>query len=106
MFTDAVDNIINEAMHQYAKHGKENTSESLRILIQAPKILGQTILPPIILDIGLSKSDGQTYCVILGWYVWNTPNISLPEIASKLLSLEDALNELYDDDEEDSEDSS
>lgn len=107
LFNEAIDTILQEAMHQYASTSIEDKPQSMSILINAPKVLGVTLVPPIILNIGMINTDGHTYALLLGWYVWQLPADDLSDVLSKLLSLEELLNEYYEDeeDEDDQQDS-
>lgn len=104
LFDAAADIIIHEAMQKYASMHIENEPQSMRILIHAPKISGITLMPPIILDVGMINVAGHTYALLLGWYTWEIPEDNLPDVLSKLLSLEEYLNEQYSDLEDENED--
>ena len=103
LFNEAIDTIVEEAMQQYAATSTDDTPQSMSILISAPKVLGVTVMPPIIINIGMVNTGGCTYALFLGWYVWQLPADDLPDVLSKLISLEELLNEYYED-EEDNED--
>lgn len=104
LFNEAIDTIVQEAMQKYASMNIENEPQSMRILIHAPEISGITLMPPIILDVGMVSMNGHTYALLLGWYTWEIPEDNLPDVLSKLLSLEEYLNEQYIDLEEDDDD--
>lgn len=102
-FSDSIDKVILDAISQYANVSTDEVPKSMRILIKPPSVGTNIIIPPLILDIAMSKVDGITYAVLLGWYVWNVPEDSLGSVLSQLLSLEQLLKEQEEEDDEDEE---
>lgn len=102
-FSNSFDEIIQAAIDQYVKHGKEGESKCVRILIESPKMAGFPILPPIICDIAMLKQKNFTCSVLAGWYTWNISDEQLGEVKAKLLSLEELLEEQEDDLEDEEE---
>lgn len=96
--------IIEQSMHQYAKLGQENCPQSMRIVVQAPRISGQTLLPPIIIDVGMFKDSEHVYAMILRLYTVDMSQQAIDALMSQLSTMEQILEEYLYDDEEDDED--
>jgi hypothetical protein len=93
--------IIEEALREYTKLGKENNPQSMCIVIQAPKVLGQTMLPPIILDVGLVKDTEHTYAMISRIYTIDISDEAVDAMMSQLLTMKQLFQEYLEEADED-----
>lgn len=93
--------IIEQTMREYAKLGQENCPQCMRIVVQSPKIFGQTLIPPIIIDVGMFKDREHVYAMILRLYTIDMSQQAIDALMSQLSTMEQILEEYLHDDEED-----